>query len=92
MFSMLLIDFMEYLSAPQRIAGLTLIILGTASVLLAKKITKVIRKIDEVDKSDTLFEISDVLFEIKPIDWVLLSAPINLKAELCLSSEPANVK
>lgn len=55
MFSLLLMDFQEYLLNPARIAGLAFIILGIATVMLAKKLTRVIKKESEVDKSDKTY-------------------------------------
>ena len=52
MLGMLLIAFEEYILAPARIAGLAFIIVGIATALLAKRLTKVIKKQSEVDKSD----------------------------------------
>lgn len=57
MLSMLLVyDFWnDYLLTPERIAGLSLIIIGVALAFLAKRITKVVKKQDQVDKGDKTF-------------------------------------
>lgn len=55
MFSLMLIDFKEYILSAARIAGLSFIILGIATVLIAKKLTRVIKKQSEVDKSDRTY-------------------------------------
>lgn len=57
MFSMLLVyDFWnDYLLTPERIIGLSLIMLGVALAFLGKRLTKVIKKQDEVDKGDKTY-------------------------------------
>ena len=56
MLSLLLnVDFKEYILAPQRIAGLSLIIIGVALAFLAKKLTRVIKRESEVDKADKTY-------------------------------------
>lgn len=57
MLSMLLVyDFWnDYLLTPERIIGLSLIILGIAAAFLAKKLTKVIKKQSEIDKGDKTY-------------------------------------
>lgn len=55
MFSMLLIAFEEYILAPARIVGLSLIIVGIALAFLAKRLTMVIKKQSIIDKSDHTF-------------------------------------
>lgn len=49
------VDFLAYILAPQRIAGLGLIIIGTALAFLAKKLTRVIKRESEVDKGDKTY-------------------------------------
>ena len=49
------VDFMEYILAPQRIAGLSLIIVGIALAFLAKKLARVIKRESEVDKCDKTY-------------------------------------
>ena len=44
MLNLMLIAFQEYLLSPARIAGLSLIIIGIATVFIAKKLTRVIKK------------------------------------------------
>lgn len=55
MLGLLLMDFQEYLLAPARLAGLTLIIIGIAIVLISKKLTRVIKKQSEIDKDDKTY-------------------------------------
>lgn len=52
---MLLIAFEEYILAPARIVGLSLIIVGIALAFLAKRLTMVIKKQSIIDKSDHTF-------------------------------------
>lgn len=55
MFSMLLIAFEEYILAPARIVGLSLIIVGVALAFLAKRMTMVIKKQSNIDKGDPTY-------------------------------------
>lgn len=55
MLSLLLMNFQEYLLSPARIAGLSLIIIGIATVFIAKKLTRVIKKQSNIDKSDRTY-------------------------------------
>lgn len=55
MFALMLINFQEYLLSVPRIAGLSLIIIGIATVFIAKKLTRVIKKQSQVDKSDRTY-------------------------------------
>lgn len=57
MLSMLLVnDFLnDYLLTPERIIGLSLIILGVALALVAKRLTRVIKRQTVVEKGDKTF-------------------------------------
>ncbi len=55
MFNLLLMEFGEYLLAPARIAGIAFIIIGLATVLISKKLARVINKQSVVDKADRTY-------------------------------------
>ena len=55
MLNLLLMDFQEYLLSAPRIAGLSLIIIGIATVLISKKLARVIKKQSQIDKSDRTY-------------------------------------
>lgn len=53
---LLVYDFWkEYLLTPERIIGLSLIIIGVALAFLAKKLIRVIKKQDEIEKGDKTY-------------------------------------
>lgn len=60
--------FSEWLLSPVRIAGLSLVILGIAIVLVAKKLTRVIKKQSQVDKDDPTY------IKILTVGFVLILA------------------
>ncbi len=52
MLSLMLYAFSEWLLSAARIVGLLFIIFGIATVLIAKKLTRVIKKQSQIDNSD----------------------------------------
>ena len=55
MLNLLLMDFQEYLLSAPSIAGLSLIIIVIALVLISKKLARVIKKQSQIDKSDRTY-------------------------------------
>lgn len=55
MFNLLGKPLIEYLSDPLIIIGLILLAIGFATVILARRITRVARQSNEIDNNDTIF-------------------------------------
>ena len=49
MFNLLLIPFQEFISAPARIVGLSIICVCSALIFLSKKLTRVIKRETEIE-------------------------------------------
>lgn len=55
MFNLLGKPLIEYLSDPLIIIGLILLAIGFATVILARRITRVARQSNEIENNDTIF-------------------------------------